>query len=248
MFTSVPFRSTRLCASYVRNMSSFKSVTHVVFDLDGLLLDSETVYKNTHTRIIESFGKKYPPEIRLRILGTKEQDTALIIVETLKLPITPEEFSKLAKEEMIKQYSQMKLKPGAKKLIEHLHNHKVPMAIATSSSESSYNSKTAQYQGLFSVMSHSVKGTTDPEVVNGKPAPDIFRIAAQRFPDSPLTSSCLAFEDAPNGVQAATSAGMQCVMVPEDYIPKELTTKATLVLESLLDFKPEEFGLPPYDR
>lgn len=88
-------------------------------------------------------------------------------------------------------------------------------------------------------------GSTDPEVKNGKPAPDIFLIAASRFPDQPSPDNCLVFEDAPNGVKAAQSAGMQCVMVPEDYVPENMRT-ATQVLKSLEDFKPEEFGLPAF--
>ncbi len=55
---------------------------------------------------------------------------------------------------------------------------------------------------------------------------------------------CLVFEDAPNGVQAAVSAGMQVVMVPDAIIPEEKRKLATKVIPSLLDFKPEEFGLP----
>lgn len=55
-------------------------------------------------------------------------------------------------------------------------------------------------------------------------------------------------EDAPNGVQAALSANMQCVMVPADYITKEQRSKATIVLKSLEDFKPEMFGLPAFDE
>ncbi|KAF6207083.1 hypothetical protein GE061_018322 [Apolygus lucorum] len=227
-------------------MSTFKPVTHVIFDLDGLLLDSETVYKATHKKIIEGFGKTYDPELRLKILGTKEQDTAQTIVRCLELPITPDEFSRLAKEDLAIMYSNIPLKPGAQRLIEHLHDNKVPIAVATSSSENSYNQKTAIHHELFSKVLHVVKGSTDPEVINGKPAPDIFRICAARFADSPHPSSCLAFEDAPNGVLSATSAGMQCVMVPEDYIPIELTSRATLVLNSLLEFKPEDFGLPPF--
>lgn len=64
---------------------------------------------------------------------------------------------------------------------------------------------------------------------------------------SNLLFQCLAFEDAPNGVLAAISAGMQCIMVPEDIIPEERTKEATLVLKSLNDFKPELFGLPAFE-
>lgn len=57
---------------------------------------------------------------------------------------------------------------------------------------------------------------------------------------------CLVFEDAPNGVQAAVSAGMQVIMVPESFVPPEQRLIATKVLNSLMEFKPEEFGLPKF--
>ena len=56
----------------------------------------------------------------------------------------------------------------------------------------------------------------------------------------------MVFEDAPNGVQAAISAGMQVVMVPDPIVPEEKRKLATKVIDSLLDFKPEEFGLPKF--
>lgn len=61
-----------------------------------------------------------------------------------------------------------------------------------------------------------------------------------------LSVQCLVFEDAPNGVTAAQKANMQVVMVPENYVGEDDRKKATLILSSLNEFKPELFGLPPF--
>ncbi|XP_073972439.1 pseudouridine-5'-phosphatase-like [Rhodnius prolixus] len=225
-------------------MANFRKVTHVLFDLDGLILDSERVYKKIFGSVIESFGKKYIDEVRLSVLGTKEADVPKILVDRLQLPISPEEFSRLAKIEYEKQLADIEVKPGAERLIKHLSNNNVPIALATSSNEKSYKIKTSKHLPLFNHFFHVTKGD---EVAHSKPAPDIFLLSAKRFANNPpKPEDCLVFEDAPNGVKAALAAGMQVVMVPEDFLPRELTTDATLVLGSLLDFKPELFGLPPF--
>jgi pseudouridine 5'-phosphatase len=103
--------------------------------------------------------------------------------------------------------------------------------------------KTANAAELFGMIHHVV---TASDVLHGKPAPDIFVRAAQKFPDRPSPEACLVFEDAPNGVKAARAAKMQCVMTPDERVPDEMRQDATLVLASLEDFQPELFGLPPF--
>lgn len=106
--------------------------------------------------------------------------------------------------------------------------------------------KSTYHKELFALFNHKVCGSTDKEVENGKPAPDIFLVAARRFAKPPAATDCLVFEDSPNGVTAANSAGMQVVMVPDPRLSEERCAHATQVLRSLADFKPEQFGLPPF--
>lgn len=120
---------------------------------------------------------------------------------------------------------------------------------------------------IFNLFNHRVYGSTDPDVKIGKPAPDIFLVACKRFGDKPKPADvsiigqtrecliykihffgqCLVFEDAPNGVRAACLAGMQSVMVPDKNVSQELRKEATIVIDSLEQFQPEIFGLPPFD-
>jgi len=74
---------------------------------------------------------------------------------------------------------------GVEKLLQHLKNNNIPIALATSSSKESSDLKTQKWKHIFDLFNHKVYGGSDMEIVHGKPNPDIFLIAAQRFPDNP---------------------------------------------------------------
>lgn len=135
---------------------------------------------------------------------------------------------------------------GVEKLVRHLHKHKIPIAVATGSSASEYNIKTSNYKDLFHLFLHAVK-SDDPELKHSKPAPDIFQLAAARFPVPPTSPRhVLVLEDAPNGVTAARAAGMNVVMVPDKRVDKLKCSQAHLVLDSLEEFDPAVWGFPPF--
>ncbi|XP_074110410.1 pseudouridine-5'-phosphatase isoform X1 [Cotesia typhae] len=231
-------------------MANYKNVTHCLFDMDGLLIDSESVYKTIYNKIVSKFGNSYEGEVVFQVLGRPEAVGINLIIDYFKLPLSFEEVQLKYHQLQEKLFVDVRVMPGAERLLRHLVKHNIPIALATSSSEKSYELKTRKLKPFFELFHHRVLGGSDPDVKHGKPAPDIFLVAASRFSDSnPVEpSQCLVFEDAPNGVEAAVSAGMQVVMVPDSNLPKELTKKATMVLNSLEEFKPELFGLPPFSQ
>ena len=129
-------------------------------------------------------------------------------------------------------------------MIKHLHAHNIPLAVATSSKRREYDLKVTRHHELFKLMSHIVC-SDDPLVEKGKPAPDIYLAAAQRFPSPPKSpSNVMVLEDAASGVQAAKAAGMICVMVPDERLDPARTKLADTVLKSLTELNLTEFGLP----
>ncbi|KAK3605358.1 hypothetical protein CHS0354_040947 [Potamilus streckersoni] len=235
-------------------------VTHVIFDVDGLIIDSERLYTEVTQRILDEFGKTFTWEMKSKQMGRKETESAKIIIDEMQLPLTVGEYLKRMRVQKEELFPSVPLLPvtntilnskviyGAEKLIRHLHKSKVPIAVATGSDSHGFELKISRHRELFQLFQHIVLNSEDPEVRHGKPAPDCFLVAAKRFPDHPSPERVLVFEDAPNGVEAAHAAGMPCVWVPDPRADKDsLANKATVILDSLEKFVPEDFGLPPYD-
>ncbi|XP_020281728.1 pseudouridine-5'-phosphatase [Pseudomyrmex gracilis] len=225
---------------------AFQNVTHCIFDMDGLLLDTESLYSMAYNRVTQEYGKTYTWEHKAAIMGYRSAEALGKIIDMLELPISVQTFEEKLAPIYQEVFPSCGLMPGAEKLLRHLKTNNVPIALATSSCQESGTLKTQNWKHIFDLFDHKVYGGSDPEVLHSKPSPDVFLVAAKRFPDNPDPSKCLVFEDSPNGVQAANAAKMQVVMVPDPQLPKHLVKDATLILNSLEDFKPENFGLPPF--
>jgi (DL)-glycerol-3-phosphatase len=225
--------------------SSLRPVTHCIFDMDGLLLDTETFYTIVQQQILKRYGKEFTWELKAKMMGKKALEAVVVLIDELGLhgQVDPASFVKEREALLHDMFPQSELLPGARRLMEHLVAHNIPIAVATSSHKRHFDLKTTRHTEFFQLFDHIVTGD---QVTTGKPSPEIFLTACKKFDSPPDPSSCLVFEDAPVGVTAALAAGMQCVMVPDSNLSPDLCNEATQVLTSLEQFKPEQWGLPPF--
>ncbi|KRY27446.1 HAD-superfamily hydrolase, subfamily IA, variant 3 [Trichinella spiralis] len=214
-------------------MTTFKKVSHVIFDMDGLLLNTEDYYTEAQDAYLRKFGKTFTWELKCRQMGRTQREGFQLVIDEYKLPVSLDEMLAEVNSHLEKLFPHCQLMPGAERLVNHLHNHRIPMALCTGSKEYFYRIKSQNHQQVFSKFHHCLFTSDDPEVKHGKPNPDCFLICNSRFAEPPLTEKVLVFEDAINGVEAALKAGMQVVMVPDRRMSTELRQRATLCIESL---------------
>ncbi|MCP9258817.1 hypothetical protein DINM_001815 [Dirofilaria immitis] len=216
--------------------STCVKITHVIFDLDGLLLDSENIYTRVNEEILSAYGKKFTMELKAKVdlvgkVTFKEYRTQYLKLSGKYLPDS-------------------QLLPGALRLVKHLAKHLVPMAICTGSSTFEFEAKMQKQHELLQLINLRVLAD-DPSVKQGKPAPDAFLVTMERFDKKPASAAnVIVFEDSINGIRAALAAGMQAIMVPDlrySKPPEDCKEKILFVLKSLAEFKPETVGLPPFD-
>jgi pseudouridine-5'-monophosphatase len=219
------------------------NISCLIYDMDGLLLDTEGIYTEVTQQIVGEYGKVFDWSVKEKIIGRRSIQAAEIIVESLDLPISPQDYLDSRKDVLLEKFKDTEALPGAKEMTTHFFKLGVPQALATSSSSPMFEAKFEKHKKWFSQFAQIVRGD-DPELKEGKPAPDIFLLAANRVGVDP--AECLVFEDAPTGTEAALAAGMSVVVVPDPNMDHCHYKNASQIISSLKDFDPEYWGLPKF--
>jgi beta-phosphoglucomutase-like phosphatase (HAD superfamily) len=221
-------------------MPNLKPITHLIYDLDGLLLNTEFIHTQVNQTIATRYGKTLDASVRMKVMGRKAEDSAQIVIDMLALPLTVQEYIEQKAAIIYDLYPLSCPMPGAIELTQQFYQVGIPQAIASSSSQRPFAAKITHHREWMQLF-HCIVLGDDPEVKQGKPAPDIFLIAAERLGAHP--EQCLVFEDSLAGVIAAKRAGMTVVAVPDPMMDKSLFQEADQVLSSLSEFTGQQWNL-----
>lgn len=188
----------------------------VIFDMDGLLFDTEALYQEAIKLAATEHGHEMAPEFFLRTVGLPWAQCRALLLSHFGEGFPVDEFQAAwVRNFWVIADIRLALKPGVIELLDTLDQLQLPRAIATSSSRRTVE-RHLNAHGLLGRFDEIV-GHGDYET--GKPAPDPFLKAAERLGVEPLL--CLALEDSYNGIRSASSAGMMAVMVPDLLEPTE---------------------------
>ncbi len=206
------------------------AVDAVICDMDGLLIDSEGLSVEAWRATLAGFGVTMTTADIDEMLGLRIDEDAALLIQRYHLPATIDDLARAKTERMIALVrTHLKPMPGARELLAWLSAHDVPRALATSGL-SPYAQECMTATGLDQFFPVKITGDA---VKQGKPAPDIFLLAAERLGVAP--PRCLVLEDAPNGVAAAVAAQMPVIAVPNNHTRQLRFPPVTAEARSLFD-------------
>ena len=210
-------------------------IAAVVFDLDGVLLDSEAAWVRVKKEFTEETGGRGTEEAQWDMLGMSSIEWSRYMHDELGVPLSPEQISSAVADRLAQQYRErLPLLPGAVEAVRSLARH-WPLGLATSSNRIVID-LVLEKAGLADAFAATV---SSEEVARGKPAPDVYLEAARRLGVEP--AECVAVEDSTNGIRSAHAAEMAVIAVPNrDFPPEpEALGLAELTLDSLDQLSPE---------
>lgn len=202
-----------------------------IFDMDGLLLDSERPLLDTWVEAARQLGHPFEPALLARVLGRPGAEGVALFRAALGPDYPYDTVKTRARELMAQVHARgFDVKPGARELLARLSRAQTPCAVASSTRRAQLEERLmrADLHRFFAAFAGG------DEVQQGKPAPDIFLLAAQRL--SVEAQRCVVFEDSEHGARGALAAAMQVVIVPDLAEPSaEARASCCAVMSSLTD-------------
>ena len=207
----------------------------VVFDLDGVIIDSEELWDEVREGLARERGGRWSAQAQADMMGMSSTEWSRYLHEVVDLPEPPDEISREVVERMLARYSEsLPLVDGAVDAVKRLAAH-WRLAVASSSNRELID-RVLEVSGLAPYFEATV---SSEEVERGKPAPDVYLEAARRLGVEAARS--VAIEDSSSGIRSAHAAGMHVVAIPNRAFPPpaDVLALASVVLESIEELDPE---------
>jgi HAD superfamily hydrolase (TIGR01509 family) len=210
----------------------------VVFDLDGVLIDSETAWDEARRAVVEESGGTWRPEATRAMMGMSSVEWSAYLHDELGVPLAAQEISDRVVGKLERRYRErLPLIEGAAAAVERL-GARWPLALASSANRPVIELVLAEAR-----LTDRFRATVSAEeVAHGKPAPDVYLEAARRLAAEPRR--CVAVEDSSNGLRSAAAAGMAVVAIPNRAYPPEpdALALAAATIASLHELTPALVG------
>jgi HAD superfamily hydrolase (TIGR01509 family) len=207
----------------------------VVFDLDGVIVDSEQVWDDVREQLVRERGGRWHDGAQAAMMGMSSTEWSRYMHDELGLAESPAEIDDEVVRRMLERYRRdLPLIDGAVDAVRRLAAA-FPLAVASSSNRPLIRAvlEAAGIQGLYAAV------VSSEEVERGKPAPDVYLEAACRLGTEPVR--CAAVEDSANGIRSAHAAGMRVLVIPNSHCPPapDALALADVVVQSVRELTPE---------
>jgi len=220
--------------AYFRNLSNrFHMITTLIFDMDGVLVDSEPIHKRVEQDLYNELGLKVSYEEHMSMVGMSSKNTWTMLRQKYGFAPSVEEMVQAKKRnyrQILIHTDEIPLMKGVIPVLEKLvQNH--TLGVASSSSLDNIRTVLNKYK-LKKFFQHRTSGQ---EVAFSKPNPDIFLLAAKRA--NALPQNCLVVEDSRNGVKAAKAAGMKCIGFQNPNSGTQDLSPADAIVDNYAEFE-----------
>lgn len=209
-------------------------INAVIFDMDGVMIDSEPLWEKTERILLARRGIDYSPDYRDKIVGLNQRDSGRLLVDTFDLDETVDDIINERISILTSIYEEeLELIPALVPLLEQLAREGYRLAVASSSPLR----VVTFVLDMFSLHNHFLTVVSGDSVGNGKPHPDIYLHTADMLGVVP--AECVAIEDSINGLRSAKGAGMYCIAIPDKRLTPEQFKSADVILDSLRELTSE---------